>query len=184
MPVNHREIAFEAAIEDHLLNNEYSKAEPENFDREMALDPTILVPFIQETQEKTWQALEKLHGINTKDVLLSDLCKSMAARGCLDVIRHGFKCYGKQVEVAFFKPSHGLNPETIKLYKSNRLTVTRQLKYSTKNENAIDLVLSLNGLPIITAELKNPLTSQTVDNDIHQYKADRDPRCSQTLYNI
>lgn len=176
MPVNHREIAFEAAIEDHLLKNGYSKASPENFDREMAIDPTILVSFIQETQDKTWQALEKLHGANTQDIILSDLCKSMASRGSLDIIRHGFKCYGKQIEVAFFKPSHGLNPETIKLYESNQLTVTRQLKYSTKNENSIDLVLSLNGIPVVTAELKNPLTGQTVNNAIHQYKTDRDPR--------
>ena len=176
MPVNHREIAFEAAIEDHLLKSGYDKALPENFDREMALDPTIIIPFIQETQEKTWQTLEKLHGTNTKDIVLSDLCKSLAARGSLDVLRHGFKCYGKQIEIAYFKPSHGLNPETIKLFESNRLTVTRQLKYSTKTENSIDLVLSLNGIPIVTAELKNPLSGQTVNHAIHQYKRDRDPR--------
>src|SRR3989338_8383757 len=142
MPVNHREIAFEAAIEDHLLKSGYDKALPENFDREMALDPNIIIPFIQETQEKTWQTLEKLHGTNTKDIVLSDLCKSLAARGSLDVLRHGFKCYGKQIEIAYFKPSHGLNPETIKLFENNRLTVTRQLKYSTKNENSIDLAFS------------------------------------------
>jgi len=179
MPVDHRERAFEAAIEDHLLTQAgYTKAVPANFDQERALDATILIPFIQATQPAKWQALEKLHGPNTATVVLDNLCKVMdtPGMGCLDVIRHGFKCYGKQIDVAFFKPAHGLNPETIKLYGANQLTVTRQLHYSTKNENSIDLVLSLNGIPVVTAELKNPMTGQTVNHAQHQYMHDRDPR--------
>lgn len=179
MPANYTEKAFENAIEDHLLKQAgYTKADPANFDRDRALDPTILIPFIQATQPDKWQALEKLHGANTETVVLDDLCKAMElpGRGCLDVIRHGFKCYGKQIDVAFFKPAHGLNPETIKLYDMNQLTVTRQLRYSTKNESSIDLVLSLNGIPVVTAELKNPMTGQTVNHARHQYMHDRDPR--------
>ncbi len=179
MPAEYKEKAFEAAIEDLLLTQAgYTKADPKNFDRERALDPTILIPFIQATQPGKWEALEKLHGPNTETVVLDDLCKAMdtPGRGCLDVIRHGFKCYGKQIDVAFFKPAHGLNPETIKLYGANQLTVTRQLHYSTKNESSIDLVLSLNGIPVVTAELKNPMTGQTVNHARHQYMHDRDPR--------
>jgi len=179
MPVDHTERAFEAAIEHHLLTQAgYTKADPKDFDRERALDPTILIPFIQATQPTKWEALEKLHGPNTVTVVLDDLCKAMdtPGRGGLDVIRHGFKCYGKQIDVAFFKPAHGLNPETIKLYAANQLTVTRQLRYSTKNESSIDVVLSLNGIPVVTAELKNPMTGQTVNHARHQYMHDRDPR--------
>ena len=177
MPVDYREKAFEAAIEDHLLTRVgYGKADRTNFDRERALDPTVLIPFIRETQPEKWSTLEKLHGVSTETVVLDDLCRAMDTRGALDVIRHGFKCYGKQLEVAFFRPAHGLNPEVVALYDANRLSVTRQLHYSTKNENSIDLVLSLNGLPVATAELKNPLTGQTVNHAMHQYKHDRDPR--------
>lgn len=177
MPADYKEKAFETAIEDYLLAHAgYAKADPASFDRERALDPTILIPFIQQTQPAKWQALEKLHGANTPTVVLDDLCKAMDTRGSLDVIRHGFKSYGKPIDVAFFKPAHGLNPETVKLYEANQLTVTRQLRYSAKNENSIDLVLSLNGLPVATAELKNPMTGQTVNHARHQYMHDRDPR--------
>src|SRR5262245_52700093 len=135
MPADYKEKAFEGAIEAHLLGKAgYAKADPMNFDRDRAFDPTILFRFIQQTQPDTWAALSKLHGQNTTMVILDDLCKAMDSRGCLDVVRHGFKCYGKQIEVAFFKPAHKLNPETAKLYQANQLTITRQLHYSTKNE--------------------------------------------------
>lgn len=177
MPADHTEKAFEAAIEHHLLERGgYVKADPKNFDRERAIDPTILIPFLQETQPEKWQALEKLHGASTAEVVLDDICKAMDGRGSLDVLRHGFKCYGKQIDVAFFKPAHGLNPDVMKLYAANRLTVTRQLHFSTKSEQSVDVTLSLNGIPVVTAELKNPMTGQTVTHAMHQYKEDRDPR--------
>jgi len=177
MPADYKEKAFETAIEEHLLTKGgYARADPRNFDRERALDPTVLMPFIRGTQPEKWQALEKLHGANTETVLLDDLCKALDSRGSLDVIRHGFKCYGKQIDVAFFKPSHGLNPETLKLYGANRLTVTRQLHYSAQSEHSIDLVLGLNGLPVATAELKNPMSGQNVNHAMSQYMQDRDPR--------
>jgi type I restriction enzyme R subunit len=177
MPVDHRERAFESAIEHHLLTaGGYAKGDPDAFDRERAMDPTIFVGFLQETQPAKWQALEQLHGSETVTVVLDDLCKAMDARGSLDVLRHGFKCFGKQLDAAYFKPAHGLNPDTLRLYDANRLTVTRQLRYSTKNENSIDVVLSLNGIPFATAELKNPLSGQNVNHARHQYCHDRDPR--------
>lgn len=103
MPIDHKERAFEAAIEHHLLNESgYMKADPKDFDRERALDPTVFIPFLQETQPEKWKALEQLHGTETANVVLDDLCKAMDSRGILDVIRHGFKCFGKQLEIAFF----------------------------------------------------------------------------------
>lgn len=88
------------------------------------------------------------------------LCKELELRGTLDVLPNGFTDYGVRFHLAFFKPESGLNPETIELYNKNLLHVTRQVHYSFSNENALDLLLSVNGLPIATAELKNHFTGQ------------------------
>lgn len=177
MPSDVSERAFETAIEDHLLATGYETGDPQLFDAERAIDPGMFIDFVRDTQGVKWKALEQLHGANTRQIVLDELCKSLDTRGSLDVIRHGFKCYGKLIEVAFFRPAHGLNPEVIELYARNRLTVTRQVHYSPKDTaKSIDMLLSLNGLPIVTAELKNPMTGQTVNHAIHQYKTDRDQR--------
>jgi len=98
MAIDHTEKAFETAIEDSLLNQGgYSKADPKDFDRSRCLDPTVLIPFIQETQPKAWQGLENIHGADTETILLDDLAKAMDSQGSLNVIRHGFKCFGKLV---------------------------------------------------------------------------------------
>jgi len=177
MPVDHREKAFEEAIEYSLLTDGgYVKADPANFDRERYLDPTIIIPFIQETQPKEWQYLVNSIKANAETVLLGDLCKTMNSQGSLDVLRHGFKCYGKLFHVAYFAPASGMNPDLKAAYDANCLTVIRQLHYSNTSEQSIDLLLSLNGIPIATAELKNPLSGQNVDNARYQYMHDRDPR--------
>ncbi len=172
----HREIRFEEAIETSLITQGgYTQADRDHFNCERALDPTILLPFLQETQTKLWEPIAAYYGKDAETQVLDDLGKALDAQGTLNVLRHGFKCFGKLLRVAFFAPASGLNPETKVLYDANRLTVTRQLKYSLKNENSLDLVLSLNGLPIVTAELKNPLSGQTVEHAKWQYKNDRDP---------
>ena len=177
MPVDHREIAFEEAIEQSLVaDGAYSKADASDFDRERAVDPTVLIPFLKDTQPKEWVVLEKLHGDRTERIVLDDLSKALDSQGSLPVLRHGFKCFGKKLRVAFFAPASGMNPETERRYKANRLTVTRQLQYSPNHTNSLDLTLSLNGLPVATAELKNPLSGQRVKNAIRQYQQDRDPR--------
>jgi type I restriction enzyme R subunit len=123
------------------------------------------------------QYLKDLQKDKAEKILLDDLCRALDSEheGCLSVLRHGFKCFGKLFKVAFFAPASGLNPETQRLFESNKLTVTRQLKYSPKHDNKIDLVLSLNGLPLVTAELKNPMTGQSWRNAIIQYQNDRNP---------
>jgi type I restriction enzyme R subunit len=176
MAVNHKEIAFETAIEDGLLTHgRYTRGDPEMFDRELALDRAELFTFLHDSQPKTWAKLEGILGQQTESTVLDNLLGALDARGSLDVLRHGFKCYGKQLSLAYFAPAHGMNPETQALYESNRLTVTRQVKYSLANENSIDLVIGLNGLPVVTAELKNPMSGQTWRDAVWQYKTDRDP---------
>ncbi len=178
MPVNYREIAFENAIEWYLTEyGGFEKGDKTTFDPERGLDPTVLFPFIQKTQAKEWQYLLNIQKDKAEEILLDELCKALASEheGCLSVLRHGFKCYGKTFRVAFFAPASGLNPDTKRLYDANRLTITRQLKYSDKHGNSLDVVLSLNGIPLATAELKNPMSGQTWKDAIRQYQDDRDP---------
>jgi type I restriction enzyme R subunit len=103
------------------------------------------------------------------------LVKALDARGTLDVLRHGFKFFGKKIECAYFKPAHGMNPDILARYAKNRLVVTRQVKFAPDEDKSLDMVLFLNGFPIATVELKNPLTQQTVQNAIAQYR-ERDSR--------
>lgn len=172
----HSEAAFETVIESHLLANGYASISPDGFDRDRAIFAETILSFIRETQPKEWTKLEALHGERTGEQIIGDLCKWMDTNGSLATLRHGFKCYGRTLRVAFFKAAHELNPELEERYKANRLGITRQLHFSPRSEKSLDVTLSLNGIPIATLELKNPLTGQTVDNAKHQYRHDRDPR--------
>jgi type I restriction enzyme, R subunit len=171
------EAAFETVIESHLLGNGFVVVDKASFDSSVAVFPEAVLAFIRETQQKEWAKLEALHGEKTGEQILTDLCKWMDTYGSLATLRHGFKCYGRTLRVAFFKAAHGLNPELEVRYAANRLGITRQLHYSPRKPDlSVDLVISLNGIPIITAELKNPLTNQNVENAKWQYQHDRDPR--------
>jgi type I restriction enzyme R subunit len=174
-PINER--AFEEAIEQSLLEHGgYVRGEPADYSRELALHPQTTLAFIRGTQPQAWQKLEDVHGSLAETKFLQRLFKELDNRGMLDVLRHGIVDYGVRFKLAYFKPSSGLNPETLALYAKNSLTVTRQVKYSTENENSIDLLLSLNGLPLATVELKNQFTGQNADDAKKQYVSDRDPR--------
>jgi len=172
----HTEDRLEDAIEDQFINHDkYHQGASDDFDTDLAVEPTHVINFIQSTQIKTWQALENIHGADTSKVVVADLCKHLDTHGMLNVIRYGFKCYGKKLRMAYFLPNNNLNEDTLALYEKNRLSVTRQLYFSSKDKKSLDLVLFLNGLPIITMELKNPMTGQTVEDAKKQYKNDRDP---------
>lgn len=179
----HTEIRLEDAIVDELTSRggftfiDYNKGEAAGrYDKKRALDPELVLSFLQATQENVWKSLEGIHGPDTSRVVLDHLGKELEIRGTLKVLRQGFKCYGKKLRMAFFAPSNRLNPDTLALYEKNALIVTRQLYYSEQNSNSLDLVLLLNGLPIATAELKNPLSGQSVEDAKRQYKKDRDQR--------
>jgi type I restriction enzyme R subunit len=173
---NTSEAAFETAIEAVLLADGYGRIAPRDFDRARAIFPGEVLAFIQSTQANVWEKLEALHGAQTGERVLESLCKWLQAHGALATLRHGFKCFGKTLRVAFFRPAHGLNPELERRYDSNRLGLTRQMHFSPKNEKSLDVVLSVNGIPVATLELKNPLSGQTAANAIYQYRNDRDPR--------
>jgi type I restriction enzyme R subunit len=178
MPGQHTEYAFETAIERHLITKGgYEKGNREAFDREQALFPQDAISFIATTQPKEWKYLKSIQGKKAEKTLLDDLCRALDSQyeGCLSVLRHGFKCFGKLFRVAYFAPASSMNPDTQRLYSANCLTITRQLRYSSKHSNTLDVTLALNGIPVATMELKNPMTAQTWENAVRQYKNDRDP---------
>ncbi len=172
----HSEADFETAIEAHLIGNGYVAVPSKGFDRECAIFPDIVLSFIRETQPKEWARLERLHGDKTGEQILGDLCKWMDTHGALATLRHGFKCYGRTLRTAYFKSAHGLNPELEARYATNCLGLSRQLHFSPRSEQSLDVTLSLNGIPVVTIELKNPFTGQTVEDARQQYQRDRDPR--------
>ena len=170
------EAAFEAAIEAHLLANGYIAVPNSGFDRDRAIFPETALSFIRETQPTEWAKLVAQLGEQTGQQVLADLCKRMDDQGALAVLRHGFKCYGRSLRIAYFKAAHELNPQLNASYAANHMGVTRQLRFSPNSGQSLDVVLSVNGVPVATLELKNPLTGQTVDDARRQYQRDRDPR--------
>ncbi|MBI4768978.1 MAG: putative DNA binding domain-containing protein, partial [Chloroflexi bacterium] len=121
------------------------------------------------------------YGADVNDRFLKRLSREVERRGALDVLRNGVKDAGVKFQLAYFRPASGLNPELQRLHAANLFAVVRQLRYSVRADGhppprSLDLALFLNGLPIFTAELKNPLTGQTVEDAVRQYRADRDPR--------
>jgi type I restriction enzyme R subunit len=179
----HTEARLEDAIVDHLTESggyvyvDYRQGEAKGrYNKERALDPALVLDFIQKTQEKVWKSLHGIHGEETGKIVLDHLCKELDTKGVLKVLRQGFKCYGKKLRVTVFPPSNRMNPDTLALYGQNVLSVSRQLYYGTEHSKSLDLVLFLNGLPVVTAELKNPLSGQTVEDAKRQYKKDRDGR--------
>ncbi|MGH8254651.1 MAG: RNA-binding domain-containing protein [Steroidobacteraceae bacterium] len=154
----------------------YRKRKPEDYDRALCLLPHDMLDFILATQPKEWKKLEQHHGPAVREQFLKRLASEIERRGALDVLRNGIKDSGCKFRLAYFRPASRLNEETRRLHAANLFSVIRQLRYSAKNENSLDLVLFLNGLPIFTAELKSPLTGQDVQDAIRQYRTDRDPR--------
>jgi type I restriction enzyme, R subunit len=154
----------------------YRRRTPEEYDRDLCLIGRDLLDFVMATQPKQWQRLQEHHGAEVKDRFLKRIAGEVAKRGTLDVLRNGVKDSGCRFDVAYFRPSSGLNPDVQRLYEANVFSAVRQLRYSTRNGNSLDLVLFLNGLPLFTAELKNQFTGQDIDHAKRQYMTDRDPR--------
>lgn len=177
MPDIRTEKTFETAIVESLVEQGgYAQGSADDYSVELGMFKTEVIDFIRSTQAEKWTKLEAVHGADCPHRIIQRLYKELDLRGTLDVLRNGFVDYGIRFQMAFFKPESGLNPDTLALYAQNRLKVIRQLYYSDKNRNSVDLVLSLNGLPVVTLELKNHFTGQTSSNAQRQYVQDRDNR--------
>ena len=175
----HKEIAFEEEICEYLGAHGwvYVEGDSSRYDRAHALFPDDVLAWVQTTQPAAWEALVKNHGSQAGETLLTRLRDSMNQRGTLDVLRQGIEMLGVKgkLPLAQFKPALAINPEIQARYEQNRLRVLRQVRYSLQNENCIDLVLFLNGIPVATVELKTDFT-QSVKDAIDQYRFDRDPK--------
>jgi type I restriction enzyme, R subunit len=181
MAVDHKEIALEAAIEDVLLSpaGGWLKGAPHDYDPAVGLDTNQLFAFVADTQAEQWAKLVKLLGgdeVSAREKFARRVGEQIDARGTVDVLRRGVKEHGIQIDLAYFKPAHGLTPELMERYAKNRLSVTRQLMYSAKTDDELDLGLFANGVPVATGELKNQLTGQDVEDAIKQYREDRDQK--------
>lgn len=175
----HKEIRFEDEICAHLSVNAwlYDTGSAALYDRKRALFPADLITWVQETQPKVWETLTRSNGAAAETALFDRVRKQIDDRGTLDVIRHGIEIAGVRgtISLAQFKPAMGMNPQINAAYQANRLRVVRQLRYSTANENCLDLALFLNGIPVATVELKTDFT-QSITDAIDQYRFDRLPR--------
>lgn len=171
-----KEINFEAIIEGDLIEKGgYLEGNPAEFNAEFALSGPDFVRFVETTQPEVWTQLAREHGAKRNEGVFDALVRALATRGTLDVLRHGFKFFGKTIQAAFFKPAHGMNPDLEKQSAGNRVVVTRQVKFNPDGEDSVDMLLSVNGLPVATLELKNPLSGQTVEHAKKQYQG-RDAR--------
>jgi type I restriction enzyme R subunit len=172
----HTEQTFESAIIENLTSNGWFEGNANDFSSEISLDKNAILDFIQTSQPKEWELLKSFYKEETENKFIQRLFKELDLRGMLDVIRHGITDSGVKFKLAYFKPDSGLNPDTLKQYSLNKHYITRQVYFSSKNKKSIDILLSLNGLPVATIELKNHFTGQRVKEAIEQYKTSRDPK--------
>ena len=169
-----KERRFEEDIESYLITEGgYEKGNPQSFDRKLALDTTTFLTFIKTSQKKLWERYQTIYGADSEKQLISRFCREVKHIGLLKVLRQGFTDRGLKFRAIFWKPETTLNETTMEQYEANIFHCTRQLHYSLKNENSIDIVLFANGIPVVTMELKCQFTGQNTNNAINQYKFDR-----------
>lgn len=176
----HKEVHFETETCQHLAKNGwlYAEGDAAQFDRASGLFLPDLLAWVEATQPDSWQRLSKTHGSALLQVLAERVRKNLNERGTLDVLRRGVELLGlkEPLELAQFKPALALNPAIQARYAANRLRVVRQVKHSPNAPNdALDLVLFLNGVAVATAELKSDFT-QSVHDAVDQYRFDRHPQ--------
>jgi type I restriction enzyme R subunit len=174
---NTKEKGFEELVEGELFRlHGYQVRGASSYDKGVCMDAELVLSFVQNTQGEKWARIVEQYGEDARGEFLKRLDDEVEKRGVLSVFREGVTDRGVSFRLAFWKPQNTLNVEAGEEYAGNILSVMRQVKYSAKNENSIDIVLFLNGLPIFTVELKNQLTGQTAKDAIQQYKTDRDPK--------
>lgn len=177
--VENREMRFEQDIETSLTKIggwEKESFQDSQYDSSVGMDVDKLVAFIEQTQPKQWKRYLTIHQSDAKRKLIKRFDEEVNAHGMLHVLRNGIRDRGVILKVAFFRPVSGLNEELQEKYEANRFTCTRQFAYSPNNRNTIDMVLSVNGIPLVALELKNQYTGQSVENALVQYQQDRNPK--------
>ena len=179
---------FEQDIESFLISEkggyeQFSYLNPDGhrihkyvYDKDKAIYLEVLIHFIMKTQPKQWERYVKYYGDDAPEKLYRRLEDSIVENGLVYVLKNGIMDMGINIKVCYFKPESELNETLVERYKSNILGVTRQFAYSKQNNNTIDMVLSINGIPIVALELKNQYKGQDVDSAKRQFMNDRDPK--------
>lgn len=175
----HIETELNNLIDDGLqFHSKIHKKDDKWYDKNLCIVGDEFITFLKESQPETYENLSKKYGDSIDQKVLSRLNKEIDGKGLIHVLRKGFNdVYGGNIKTVFFQPNSSLN-ETYRneQYLKNRFLLVRQLYYSPNNNNSIDIGIFINGIPILTIELKNQLTGQTVENSDHQYKFDRNPK--------
>jgi len=175
MITNTSEKDFQNHIVNHLLSTGYVKREPSNYVRTVCLDPEITLKFILNTQPKEWKKFQNIYKDDAEKKFLVRLVKEIERKGTINILRNGFKDVGCYFKLFYPKPNTHKNPDLFKKFGENIFSVIDELKFEQKeSSNRLDLVIFINGLPIITIELKDTF-SQGVEKAINQYKNDRAP---------
>lgn len=168
---------FEADIESFLLSPEggYIK-NSDAYEPDLGLYSATLIRFIKKTQPNEWKRFTMQNAMDPERKFCLAFNNACDMDGLISVLRHGFKHRGISFKVCFFKPESTLNQTATSLYEKNEITVNRQWFYSKDNNNSVDMVIAINGIPVFAFELKNQYTGQNVDNAKRQWMYDRDPR--------
>jgi len=167
-----KERAFQILIKEYLIDvNGYDEMPAGAYDKHLAIDRASLFSFLWATQEETMEKLKGIYKTNLENKILENLDKELRNRGTVDVLKHGIKDYGHMLDIAYFKPPSSLNPKQMALYEANIISVAEELNYEAAKR--IDLVIFVNGLPIVAMELKNAFTGQTVKDAQRQFAKDR-----------
>ena len=173
----HTEEVVERHIVDQLVSTQgYVERPSTEFDKALGLDRDVVLAFIKDTQPEIWQALQRHYPGAAEHEFFRNLEEALKGRGALEVLRDGFKMVPNlQFRLMFPRPASSLNPDLVRAWQGNRLTVMTQVVYSRRHGNAIDIVLFINGIPVATLEVKNTLTGQTFRHAEAQYRKDRSP---------
>ncbi|MFA5158815.1 MAG: type I restriction endonuclease, partial [Patescibacteria group bacterium] len=175
---NLKEHAFEAHIEKELakLHKFRKRSADTDYDKATTFDRELLFEFLRATQSEKLERLEEIYGDDMEERVARRIDEQITARGVINVLRKGVEEGPVRLELMFFRPVSGRNPEIEELFENNIFSVIRQVKFSQRTEQSVDMVIFVNGVPIFTAELKNEFTGQTVEHAKRQYMTDRDPR--------
>lgn len=168
---------FEADIEQYLLTEGgYTKGNQLTYDKEKAIDIDTLIRFIKDSQPKEWEKFERKYGVTAKVQLYKTLQGDISNYGLIHTLRNGINDFGIKIKICYFAPASALNLDLVEKYNKNILECTRQFVYSKDTKNSIDMVLSLNGIPVVAIELKNQFTGQDINDSIDQWKNNRNPK--------
>jgi type I restriction enzyme, R subunit len=167
---------FQNHIINYLVDTGYTERNKNDYNKIACIDPAVTLKFIQTTQEQEWKKFQRLYKDQSETKFLTRLVKEIDKKGTIAILRNGFKDVGCKFNLFYPKPNNKKNPDLFDKFAKNIFTVVKELEYEDKEQgNRLDIVIFINGLPIITIELKDTF-SQGVERAIKQYKEDRDPR--------